>query len=404
MELKALRSRRKASFWSKVLPYFPYVMQSGVAVLLLLLFIAFSAWYTSFLQDLPPGLPVRWIMLILIGPLTVYSGFRTYIQPADLIFLLPQETKMKEYLAPAYRSGIIYKLIGLYLITLTLWPLYTRSGIPTQPLWLMLIVLLGLKLLSGYGAWQELRITTVRARAGYRLLRWCFILLMLAAWLWQPAWKSALFTVLVSVNYILSLRFPMRHAVPWENLIVAEKSGTARVMLLLGWFVDVAAEGQKVVRRRWLSGLGNRIPWEKRTAYRFLLIKTLLRSELLGIVIRLTLLGMVLTGWNGDSWVGTALYLFFIFLTGTQLTTLRHVHKDSPAASYYPILDGVRMETVLRLTSRLLLGLSVLMWIPLIIIPGGSLLLTIGTLAAGLLLVFAMRATWSRKWSKEEEE
>ncbi|GGH34186.1 ABC transporter permease [Paenibacillus segetis] len=404
MELKALRSRRKASFWSKVLPYFPYVMQSGVAVLLLLLFIAFSAWYTSFLQDLPPGLPVRWIMLILIGPLTVYSGFRTYVQPADLIFLLPQETKMKEYLAPAYRSGIIYKLIGLYVITLTLWPLYIRSGTSTQPLWLMLIVLLGLKLLSGYGAWQELRITTVRARAGYRLLRWCFILLMLAAWLWQPAWKSALFTVLVSVNYILSLRFPMRHAVPWENLIAAEKTGAARVMLLLGWFVDVAAEGQKVVRRRLLSKIGNRIPWEKKTAYRFLLIKTLIRSELLGIVIRLTLLGMVLTGWNSGSWVGAAIYLFFIFLTGTQLTTLRHVHKDSPAASYYPIPEGIRMETVLRLISQLLLGLSVLMWVPMIVVPGGDLLLTIGTLAAGLLLVFALRANWSRKWSKEEEE
>lgn len=404
MELKALRSRRKASFWSKVLPYFPYVMQSGVVVLLLLLFIAFSAWYTSFLLDLPPGLPVRWIMLVLLGLLTVYSGFRTYVQQADLIFLLPQETRMKEYLSPAYRSGIIYKLFGLYILLLTLWPLYIRGGIHTQPLWLMLIVLLWLKLLSGYGAWQELRIATPRARGGYRLLRWCFILLILAAWLWQPAWKSVLFMVLVSVNYILALRFPMKHAVPWENLIAAEKAGSARVMLLLGWFVDVSAEGQKVIRRRWLSKLGNGVPWERKTSYRFLLTKTLLRSELLGIVTRLSLLGMILTGWNGDSWIGTALYLFFIFLTGTQLTTLRHVHHDSPAALYYPIPEGVRMDTVLRLTSRLLMGISVLMWVPMAIVPGGSLMLTLGTLVAGLMLVLALRATWSRKWSKEEED
>lgn len=54
MELRALRSRRKAAFWGKVLPYLPYVFQSGVAVLLLLLIIAFSAWYTAFLQNLPP--------------------------------------------------------------------------------------------------------------------------------------------------------------------------------------------------------------------------------------------------------------------------------------------------------------------------------------------------------------
>lgn len=53
MELRALRSRRKAAFWGKVLPYLPYVFQSGVAVLLLLLIIAFSAWYTAFCKIFP---------------------------------------------------------------------------------------------------------------------------------------------------------------------------------------------------------------------------------------------------------------------------------------------------------------------------------------------------------------
>ncbi|SDF11939.1 ABC-2 type transport system permease protein [Fontibacillus panacisegetis] len=404
MKLRELRNKRKVSFWAKVLPYLPYAFQSGVLVLSLLLIIAFSAWYTAFLQNLPPGLPILWMMLVILGPLTVYSGFRTYVQPADVVFLLPQENRMKEYLAPTYRSGVIYKLIGLYVVLLVLWPLYIRNGGQTHPLWLILIVLCLLKMLSAYGAWQELRITTNRARMGYRLLRWSFIILMLAAWLWQPAWKSMLFMVLVSVNYILALRFPMKHVVPWDNLIANEKAGAAKVMLILGWFVEVPAEGQKVIRRRWLSAVGNHITWTRKTSYRYLLAKTFVRSELLGILIRLGLLGMVVVGWNGSTWLGAGIYLFFIFLTGTQLTSLRYVHSDSPAASYYPISSGVRMQEIVRLASNVLLGLSLLLWIPMAVAEGRNWPILLGSLVLGILLALGMRSSWIKKWRDDEDE
>ncbi|WP_334075785.1 MULTISPECIES: ABC transporter permease [Paenibacillus] len=405
MKLQDLYRQRKSSFWSKVLPFVPYIFQSGVAVLFLLLLIVFSAWYTNFLRNLPPDLPALWILLILLGPLTVYSSFRTYMQPADVIFLRPRETEMGEYFKPAYRNGIVYKLIGLYILLLILWPLYVRSELEMRhPLWLIMLVLFGLKLLSAYGAWQELRISTARARMGYKLLRWCFLWLMLAAWLWQPAWKSALFTVLVGVNYILALRFPMKHNVPWENLIAAEKAGAARVMLLLGWFVEVPAEGQKVIRRRWLSGIGNRIPWNRTGAYRYLLTKTFLRSELLGIIARLTLLGMLIVGWNGQTWLGATIYLFFIFLIGAQLSALRHVHSDTPADAYYPIPTGSRPKEIVNLATRVLSGITVILWIPMIFGPGSNLTYLLGSLGLGVAFVFGLHSTWKRKWQEEEEE
>ncbi|MNO46882.1 Bacterial ABC transporter protein EcsB [compost metagenome] len=404
MKLRELRNQRKASFWSKVLPYVPYAFQSGVLVLFLILAIAFSAWYTAFLQNLPPGLPILWIMLVILGPLTVYSGFRTYIQPADVVFLLPQENKMKEYFSSIFRSGVIYKLIGLYIVTIILYPLYMHIGTEYHPLWLILIVLCLLKVLSAYGAWQELRITTNRARAGYRLLRWCSIILMLAAWLWQPAWKSVLFMALVSINYLLALRFPMKHAVPWDNLIENEKSGAAKVMLILGWFVEVPAEGQKVIRRRWLSAVGNHIVWNRQTSYRYLLMKTFVRSEWLGIIIRLTILGMVLVGWNGGTWLGGGAYLLFIFLSGTQLTSLRYVHSDSPAASYYPISSGTRKQEIVRLASTLLLSLTILLWVPMIAASDRNWPIIIGSLILGILLALGMRSSWSKKWLKDEDD
>lgn len=404
MNLVELRKRRKALHWSKILPYLPYVFQSGVAVLLLILLIAFSAWYTNFLQHIPEGLPIGWIMLLLLGPATVYSGFRTYIHPADSVFLLPQEASMRSYFKPAFWNGILYKLIGTYVILLVLWPLYQRSDGVQHPLWVWLAALLLLKLVGAYGAWQELRIAAQRARMGCRLLRWSVILLMLAAWIWQPAWKSSLFLLLVAINYVLALRFPMKHRVPWENLIAAEKASTAKNMLVLGWFVDVSTEGQTASPRRWLDWIGNRIAWSREGAYRYLLTKTLIRGELLGIVVRLAILGAFLVGWCGRTWLGLAVYLFFVFLTGAQLSVLRHAHRDSSAALYYPLPAGSRKRESAYLATRVLLGAAVLMWLPLLLQGNGEVLYLFGSLVAGVILIYGLRASWNRKWQEEEED
>lgn len=404
MNLVELRKRRKALHWSKILPYLPYVFQSGVAVLLLILLIAFSAWYTSFLQNIPEGLPVGWIMLLLLGPAVIYSGFRTYLHPADSVFLLPQEASMSTYFKPAFRSGVLYKLLGTYAILLVLWPLYQRSEGIQHPFWTWLSVLLLLKLIGAYGAWQELKIASRRARGGFRLLRWCVLLLLLAAWVWQPAWKSLLFLLLITINYVLALRFPMKHSVPWENLIEAEKVSIAKNMLVLGWFVDVPAEGQRVWPRRWLDWIGKRISWSREGAYRYLLTKTLVRGELLGIGSRLMVLGAVLVGWSGRTWLGLGLYLFFVFLIGAQLSVLRQVHRDSPAVLYYPLSAGSRQREAANLGSRTLTGAALLMWLPFLLQREGSVMYVAGSLLAGLILIYAMKSNWKRKWLEEEED
>lgn len=404
MELRTLRSRRKASFWGKIVPYFPYVMQSGVAVLAFILFIAFAAWYTSFLKNIPPDLPIRWIMLILLTPLTVFASFRTYLQPADITFLLPQEYKMKPYFVPAQRSGVIYKLIGLFILLLAVWPLYIRSSPDPKPLWVMMVVLILLKIISSYGGWQELRIVSEKARTGYRLLRWCLVILMLAAWIWQPPLRSTFFTLLVGINYVLSLRLAIKHNIAWETLIATEKSQAARVNLILGWFVDVPAEGQKVYPRRWLSAVGNSVPWGQGAAFRYLLIKTFVRSELLGIIVRLALLAMLLVWWTGDTFWGPAIYLFFLFAAVMQLSTLRQVHRDSPAASFYPVPEGAHMEAALRLLFRIGMVLAVLTWLPMLILGTAQLTVVLLSLVVGIGLVFVMRSRFARSWKAEDED
>ncbi|WP_025700775.1 ABC transporter permease, partial [Paenibacillus forsythiae] len=171
MNLRELQGERRSRAAAKLLPYAGYIIQSGVAVVLLFILIAFSAWYTSVLKDVPSGVPIHWIMLVLLLPAAVHSGFRTYLEPADAVFLLPQEHRMHEYFAPAWIRGTVWKGLRLILALLIAWPLYIRTADSPKSLFVTAALLLGVKLLSAYGCWRELKLVSPAASAGYRLLR-----------------------------------------------------------------------------------------------------------------------------------------------------------------------------------------------------------------------------------------
>ncbi|CAM3622840.1 MULTISPECIES: ABC transporter permease [Saccharibacillus] len=403
--MQALRGRRRSTFLGRIVPYTPYIIQSGLAVTVMLLLILFSAWYTSLVQDVPPGLPIRWILPALLFPLAAWSSFRTYMQPADTVFLLPLETKMRAYFAPAWRGGVVYKLLIVWLVLLVAWPIYIR----VQPddhanLWLSLLLLLGLKLLFAYGAWQEHRFVSGRLPAVFALLRWILAAGMLIAWFQLGLLYAALSIVIGAAVYMLALRFPAKHRVPWERLIAVERAQVGRSMRMLGWFVDVPTEDPRVYRRRWLAGFGRKIPWQQEEAYRFLLTQSFIRGDLLGMVGRLVIVGFALLLLARESWGGVALLLLLLFMIGTQLNGLRRAHADSLWLALYPIPEDSRRRAGLHLMIRVLLVSAFAMWLPFLLTLLANPLLALGGLAAAFAFAWLIRRSAERRWRKMEGE
>lgn len=397
MDLETLRRSRRAAFWGQVLPYLGYVLQSGLAVVFAFALITFAAWYTSLIQHIPPDLPIRWIMLVLVLPVAS-SSFRTYLSEADIVFLRPQEYVMHRYFQGSRISGVIYKIFGLLLMLIIAWPLYIRSASDPRPFWLTLILLVLLKLMFSYGGWQELRMVSRSVSTAYQLLRWVLGFLLLSAWLWQPPLRSLPFILLVGVVYVLVLRLPVRLLVPWETLIRIEHTQAARVMRMLGWFVDVPAVARRVTPRRWLSWLGGSIPWEKTAAYRYLLFKTFVRTEPAGIVIRLGVIGLLIVIITRETWVGIAVYLFFLFLIGVQITSLRQYHKDSLWLQLYPIPYDSRRQSFLNFLVHILLPVAVILWLPFLLNGMNHLMSSLLALVGGLAVIFLLRASQAKKW------
>ena len=397
MNLKDLFATRRSRFWGGILPYLGYVIQSGVAVVFLFLLIAFSAWYTSVVQNIPEGLPIRWIMLIVLLPLAVGSSVRTYLQPADIVFLIPQEPRMQHYFAKARVSGVIYKLIGLMLILLILWPLYIRSDAEPKGLLAAAAVLAGLKLLSSWGSWREQFMVNRTAAAGYRILRWAVILLSLASWWWYEELSSLIFIVLISAAYVISVRVPVRHLVPWERLIQVEGRQASRVMMVLSWFVNVPQQNQRIYARRWLSRWGSGLAWRPDTAYRYLLIKTFVRSDIFGMLIRVAVLGGLLVWLSRDSLAGSAVYLVALMIAGLQISSLHKMHQESFWLHVYPLPEGTRQANAVKLIFQVQLVYAVLLWLPMLPSLGSDSARVLGTGAAGFILVMIFRYNASKK-------
>lgn len=403
MDLKALRRQRRSRFMGSMIPYVGYVIKSGVAMLLLLVLILFSAWYTALLRDTPPDLPIRWIMLILLLLAAVHSSFRTYLQNPDTIFLLPQGHRMREYFAPAWVSGNVWKILRLLFILITLWPLYIRTDDSPKQLLLTAVVLIAVKLLSSYGLWREIAMLSRPASSGFKLLRWAVGGLMIAAWLWQPALRALIFTVILAAAYLAALSVPNRHAVPWERLIATEKNQGTRALMMLGWFVDVPGREQRVNARRYLSRWGGGIAWRRDRAYRYLLTKSFARGDIFGIVMRIAVLGLLLVWWNRGSYAGSGIYLLFLFLIGVQLSALRRLHSESFWLTVYPLPEGSRSGNTVDFVFRTQLVLLLVLSVPLLTAVGGSLLRVLGTLAAGAAIVAFTRTRLLRKLQSEED-
>ncbi|KAI7259795.1 hypothetical protein KC345_g10223 [Hortaea werneckii] len=381
-----------------------YIIQSGVAMVFLLVLIIFSAWYTSLLRDIPAGIPIRWIMLVLLVPSAVHSSFRTYLQTPDTIFLLPQGHRMKEYFAPSWVSGNVWKILRLAFVLITLWPLYIRTDESHKGLLATLLVLILVKLLASYGLWRETAMLSRPAAMGYNLLRWAVGALMIAAWLWQPSVRALIFTVILAAAYAAALAVPGRHSVPWERLITMEKNQGTRALMVLGWFVDVPGREQRVYARRYLSKWGGGIAWRRNTAYRFLLTKSFARGDIFGIVSRIAVLALFLVWWNQDSYTGSGIYVFFLFLMGVQLTALRKLHSESFWLTVYPLPEGSKGKGTIQFIYRAHLVLALLTGLPFLLQLGARPLPVLGTLACGALLAYLFRAYSTRKEARTDED
>ena len=396
-----LWASRKREFWGKVMPYMRYVLQSGLGALMLFVLVAGTALYASFIEHIPPTFPIKEVALLLVAPAVAYTTYRTLLRPADLAFLLRIEHRMSGYMKRSVRYSLWPRTVLLIAVWCVLWPLYSRAEDNPKNFIFTLILLLMLKAVAAFGAWKERHYSDNRRRIAARYVRYLWACGATACWLWLNM-PAALFVIgvsgLVYIGWLVTgrtLRFP------WEAHFEAEKAHEGRVYLFLSGFVDLPATDERRYARPWLNFIGNRFALRKPFAYRYLLMKTLVRSELLGILLRLVIIGAVLLYWTNATEWSLLLYAAVVFVAGTQMGAVFAFHRHDVWQEVYPLPVHARHEAALYASTVAHALAAFALLLPIAVGPL-SVSFKLAVIGSGVAIVLLTR--WKRSKPRKDDE
>jgi ABC-2 type transport system permease protein len=342
--------------------------QSGFPGFLVLALIVGFIGYGYFLRRVPDNFPVIGVGVAALVPFISWSPLRTWLVQADTVFLMPREGEMTPYMRRSFRNSFVPGLLLAWFVLAVYLPLYNKGDGQTE--WLLLAVVLAV--LAGFnrcGAWRERQLVWPAARLGCCLLRWSFTALSIAALLEYPLWKAVVFMLLLGAVYTVALRFPQRHRFPWERLIAEEARTRRGYYRFFSAFIDVPVMTSRVVKRSYLFWLTARIPLRKTNTFIYLYTVSLVRTELGGILMRLTAFGMLAAFLAGEAdllsgWGAVAVAFFFTVIIGTQLGSLSRVHTHSVWRHVYPLPDSRHAGSVIAVVRAAHTVSALLVWLP----------------------------------------
>lgn len=349
--MSRLFTKRRQRHFMMLLKYWRLVFNDHFVIALFFLFGALAYGYSEWLPTLsanqwwPRFLLIAWFVLLAqIGRLA------TLIKRPDPVFLLPQVRAIDGYLRRAY----LYSLVLAEGMTLAGTFAALPFALTTERLSTVDIVAVFLTAVVTKDDWlftARKSISLRWSKQGWRTQAeyWLNPLLAAAAtWLVSPLLGLAVAVILDVAMRLVYRELP----IDWQAAVKMESNRMYSVYRFFNLFTDVPSVQGNVKRRRWANGLvrwlsnGHR-PWAYLYARGFVR-----NTDISGIVIRLTLLGMVLAFLVPLQWLNTALVVLFIYLIATQLMPLYGQYDANVLTHLYPVQAKERVKDFQRLLTR----------------------------------------------------
>ncbi|MCM3746844.1 ABC transporter permease [Paenibacillus pasadenensis] len=415
-ELEQEWRRRAGAFYRSCMPYIGDMIRSGLPLVIFALIIIGAAYYTDFIANIPADFPAAAVGALLLTPVLYWSPMRTWLKPADIVFLMPREGAMGPYTRRSLRHTLPGGLLLSAAVLLLYWPI--RAHVPqdaltgwSPALFPVLAALLALKLLAGAAAWRERQIAWPASRMLLKAVRLALTAWLIYVWLTAHPLTALLMTLPSLFLWWAASRLPARHGLPWERLIQEEERTEGRYMGFFGWFTDVPSQPSSVRSRPYFSWIAAVIPLRRRSTYTYLYSLSAARTELGGMLLRLTLIGMLCSYWLGDSvwlggWGAAVCTLLFLVIAGLQSSALVSWHRHTVWRHVYPLPELERLRSAAVVDRFVLAVIAVLLWLSgcLPLLLDGALLPAV-LAGAGMLVYVLMRPRrMLRKQLMEEED
>lgn len=344
-------------------------------------------YYQNWLKSLPQTFPSEMIIAVIIGLVLMASSIQTFLKEADVVFLLPVETKLKSYFKRSIAYSYMIQSYVLILILAALGPLYFHKQGTSVAHFLVLscifLLVKGLNILIRWYVQYFADLKTSRIDQLVRLaLNITFVYLLVSHANWVYSLLIGLLLILLLFYFYAVTK---GKGLKWEYLIEIEAQRMMTFYRVANMFTDVPKFKERVKHRKWLNWVTNRLPFEQRSTFSYLYYRTFTRSsDYFGIYVRLLVIGGVLLYFLPLGYSKLAVLVLFIYLSGFQLVTLARHHSMKIWIDLYPISVETRRSSFTKMLFELL-GVKCLLFILIIFLTGDFLL---GFLAIGVGVLF----------------
>ena len=347
--------------------------------------------YSNMLKTLKTGYWWAPVVALLVLVIVAQIGrFATLIEDADRVFLLPKERAMHAYLVAArrYSQGLAQatQVIAVFLLapfmSVTMaWPVLSLVELGLAQI-ILKDALLRLDLASAYQV-------TGQTRMNRWEFKWLLSIVVLAAGLWTlPLVAVGLALILDIAVAVWYAQHWQKQQIRWREQIKIEDNRMLGIYRFFNMFTEVPMLAGTIKRRRYLDGLFKLIKPRHDKFYLYLYSRGMVRgSEFSGLVVRLTVIGMLLLYFVRGEWLPVILAALFIYLIGFQLLPFFQQYEDIVFTHVYPILPAQRLKSFVTLITLILSVAALLLW--LVVVVANPHLMT-----AGITLLVEVVEVW----------
>ena len=399
-----LWKERFALFVTELQKYLRYIFNGHLLFVLIIGIGGLAYYYSEWVKTLDESFPAAIILALIIAfPLTKSPVYSLLKEP-DMFFLLPVEKKMEPYFRKAIRTSFVFQGYILLMLLAAGMPLYAavEKGAFSDFIIIFLFILAA-KYLNLTAKWNVDRFQEPSARLTDRFVRLClnFVLLYFLFSNGQLLFAAVVLLILAALTFYYK-KAAAEKLLKWEYVIETENKRMHSFYRFANMFTDVPKLKERISRRKWLDPILSLVPYSHSNTYRFLFIRTFLRSgDYLGLFIRLTVIGAVVIV-SLDTlipqMIGAGL---FVYMTGFQLIMIRKHHESLIWHDLYPVAKERKNKDV-QFLLLVILGLQVAVFSLLSLLTNGFTAFMMVLLTC--LAVLSLLNSYYKKVTKSDED
>jgi len=365
--LNKLFWQRQQRRWDHYLHYWRLVFNDHFIIAL---FFMAGAMAYSYDQLLPQVNPQSWwwrLILMLWVTLAIQVGrVAIFVEQPDPVFLLPLTSQIKQYLRPAWIYSTVLGLIMSFALTVIALPLaLTLMKLSNGTLIIIALTVMALKL--NWLAWEKQRfLMTPASKRLVNVMQWGATFII-AALMWT-GW-SIIALVVTVIIWLLSEYWNSRANFDWSVAIAYERSRTESIYRFFNLFTDVPQVQGSVKRRAWADGIIKYLARQD-GQWGYLYARGFVRgSETSGLVVRLTVILAIIIFFIPVNWLQTVALVLSLYLIISQLGPEYHQFDNKVFTYLYPLEPKDRQRAYLKLASRMMWPVAVILLLATIMTP-----------------------------------